>query len=490
MSSRILLALLATPLLVAGPLLAQRPIPRPTAVAPRTMTLVGGAAVTGLKGAATAITATLTWAPASGASAYKIYRALPPRVPFAVVATVSAPTTTFKDTGVYPGMIYSYQIGAVYAGGEASPSAPVSLSTLPGAPPTWIKGTVTGVGQVSLTWPAASDAAAYAIWRDGTPLTNNVPGTSWTDTQAPSGTHVYTVGSMFQPVAGRGLVEGQLTNLPSASVATLYGIYSLILERLSVTNQTKDALFEQDGKGDEVYVTVDVSLLDKGKPSVIPTQQLRSWTYGDVGADHVNRIRAGSADASNGGIRTGDAVPDTRIACQSQPPDHYCLPLEIFRGQLAQDALAVMVVPTIWEYDGTQTMMQQLLAYQVNQLQQIGTGGFNLPSDSKHVTTTLSNALNYSPLNPTGGLAFVTSMGDGQADRPIGLQKTASGSHTYDSQVISLTYQLADALLSNTAQIGGLYPGEFTITYRDGPDYEGLYVATFLVRRCASMTSC
>jgi hypothetical protein len=69
----------------------------------------------------------LVWAPAAGASAYKIYRAAAPTLPFALIGTVAGPS--FGDAGLTPVTSYIYKVAAVTGGVEGDASTPVSGAT-------------------------------------------------------------------------------------------------------------------------------------------------------------------------------------------------------------------------------------------------------------------------------------------------------------------------------------------------------------------------
>ncbi len=134
------------------------------------------------------------------------------------MAKAGGTATSYTDRFLYPGTTYQYQISAeYYRVGTSGLTQATSITTLPGAPPSALTAAVSGPGTVTLSWQAAYEAAGYAVWRDGTPLTQSVTGTTYLDSKAPHGSHRYTVGSMFRVLTGH-LVEGALTGLPSATV--------------------------------------------------------------------------------------------------------------------------------------------------------------------------------------------------------------------------------------------------------------------------------
>ena len=136
---------------------------------------------------ATSVTATtidLSWNAVAGASEYKIIRdSGTPEV-----GTVTAPATTFTDTGLNSGIMYSYEVVASNVGGDSPPSAPDSALTFPATPANLTPATATPPKVVSVTWTASAGAAAYELWRDNglggaiVWLTDvGAPATSYTD---------------------------------------------------------------------------------------------------------------------------------------------------------------------------------------------------------------------------------------------------------------------------------------------------------------------
>ena len=84
------------------------------------------------------------------------------------------------------------------------------------------------------------------------------------------------------------------------------GRYRVTVNGFTVHHETKDDALQLDGKRDEVYVTVQVAVVDRTR-RVRMSSTARTKVMGDVN-DHNGRIRAGSA-SREGGIRTGDDVP-------------------------------------------------------------------------------------------------------------------------------------------------------------------------------------
>ncbi len=160
--------------------------------------------------------ATLNWSPASGATAYNIYRGTASGGETLVKTGVAA--TTFVDTGLTDGTKYYYQVTSVNALGEGARSSEVTAIPQIVTPLTPINVQATPAdGQVSLSWSPASDALSYNIYRatdsgDEVLYQQGVPGTSFVDTGVSDGNTYY-----YQISAANGVGESNLSNEVSAT---------------------------------------------------------------------------------------------------------------------------------------------------------------------------------------------------------------------------------------------------------------------------------
>jgi fibronectin type 3 domain-containing protein len=122
-----------------------------------------------------------------GVAGYTIYRN------GSVLATVSAPTTTYSDTTVSPSTTYTYTVDAFDAAqNHSAQSSPVSVTTpgvgdtQPPTVPTGLAGSAISPSRVDLTWNASTDnvgVAGYTVYRNGSVLAN-VGSTSFSDLSA------------------------------------------------------------------------------------------------------------------------------------------------------------------------------------------------------------------------------------------------------------------------------------------------------------------
>lgn len=127
---------------------------------------------------------------------------------------------------------------------------------------------------------------------------------------------------------------------------------------------TVDHMLEVDGKGDEVYfggITQYYKLADSSKQG--PPQ--RNWTvrYGDINSEEGRmglRIKAGSKPGNLGGIQTGDQFPALEPWKRKAPVYANALPLLLTEGELVKGVNSALVVPALWEFDGTTEEEQAL----------------------------------------------------------------------------------------------------------------------------------
>src|SRR4029079_1300711 len=109
---------------------------------------------------------------ASGVASYRVYRnggANP-------VATVNSPTTSFTDTGLTGGTLYSYRVAAV--DGAPTPNVSAQSSAASATPPdntapsvpTNVAATAQSSSSILVSWSASTDVSGisgYRLYRNG-----------------------------------------------------------------------------------------------------------------------------------------------------------------------------------------------------------------------------------------------------------------------------------------------------------------------------------
>lgn len=226
------------------------------------------------------------------------------------------------------------------------------------------------------------------------------PGDTTTDTTKTGTGGVVTSGPKLRPPTA-----------PPPGVVTVPGRYRVTLNGFTVLRQTYDNPVQTDGKGDEIYFAGWVAVIDTASPMMVQHYVVQSREVGDRNG-YTYRVRAGSASQA-GGIRTGDkfpAIPTQRAGAVS--PDS--LPMLLWEGELVPGRSAVVVTPTVWEWDHN----PELFAYWV-----VSRGAMLDRVMKPEVLLASINNRSWFPLDlGSPGLVVHTNMFADNRDRPIGLE--------------------------------------------------------------------
>jgi len=241
--------------------------------------------------------------------------------------------------------------------------------------------------------------------------------------------------------------------------------FRVTLTGFTVNRQSSDNILESDGKGDEVYFIVDSARYDgfndthrggttsilaslNGRTTLRPTgnlterQSLQSIIFGDVNSQkNPARITAGTA-SEVGGLRTGDRYPTSEPWNISGTLRRDRLPMLLWEGELAGARDLVVLIPTVWEWDGGNTEMRAMYTNDVNH----------------YLTTT------YPPVwdHLTGQDLF------GAGDRPIGLLQQANG---WAPGALFLTFDTAQRAAASSPSRFGTGVVELRYSYLSNEDY-------------------
>jgi fibronectin type 3 domain-containing protein len=138
---------------------------------------------------------TVTWAASTGATGYKILRAIGSAVASQIGTTTTA--LTFADTTAVPGTIYNYSVKASGATGVSDSVASVVNAGYRGftAPASVVATDGTSSVNATVTWVASTGATSYKVFRGATLVTTvSAPATSYADVGGVAGTvYAYTV---------------------------------------------------------------------------------------------------------------------------------------------------------------------------------------------------------------------------------------------------------------------------------------------------------
>ncbi len=171
---------------------------------------------------ATSTTVSLSWtAPAVGVvTGYAIQQRLSGAGPFVTVGTVTAPVTTFTDSGLTPLTAYDYQVLAVSGPASSVPSNIVTVTTAPDAP-TLLRVTSVSANSVNLAWNQPNgNITGYSVLRSSTGVagsfaviaTMNANNQNYQDTTVSAGATYY-----YQVTASSGVYSSTPSNIVSAT---------------------------------------------------------------------------------------------------------------------------------------------------------------------------------------------------------------------------------------------------------------------------------
>ena len=265
--------------------------------------------------------------------------------------------------------------------------------------------------------------------------------------------------------------------------------YRISVTGFTVNKETYDDPLQLDGKRDEVYIAAEVALADKDRKVLEPGAAIvQSKVFGDVGGAnaHNGRIRAGSA-SPQGGLQAGDSYPQTPWARQGEPtPD--ALPLAIWQGELTEGANAVLVTPTLWEYDAPDLRagFQAWAHWSQETTSALAGSPEFMALLAKIVGPEAPAILGAMAPVQTVEVGFLDALGK-MGDRPIGTTvttdpKTGKSVYTFAPTTVVLNYDTAERLLSQN--VGGKGPGVVALPFRENDTkLGGSYTLYLLVER-------
>jgi hypothetical protein len=367
--------------------------------------------------------ATITWTAPAGATGFDVYRSQPAGS-WTKINPSPLSATRFEDqTGFVAGTRYIYRVVSQFAGGagayaEASfqPPSPVN--------PAWAKATAQGK-DVVVTWAPVPGVTRYTVAGQSTAEWRDVPAsvTSVTYYNVPPGSYEYRIASIYEP----GAVQSALAAWTLATISTrpTSGRYRISIAGLRVNNHTHDDLLHADGRADEIYAAAVVAEVDRQTRGVRRTDFVQSEVHGDANG-YANRQQAGSASPTGGLVR-GDAVP-SGFYPQSPPSSAASLPgrfpLTLWEGTLNDGVDAVVIRPTLWEWDGNSISLYAWRDHWLARTSSLwptvssASAGTSLAMISAGRTPFFHTAMG----QPVGGTAYDTGyeLAAGR-DRPIGL---------------------------------------------------------------------
>jgi hypothetical protein len=259
------------------------------------------------------------------------------------------------------------------------------------------------------------------------------------------------------------------------------GRFRVTLNGFLVVHETADHSMEVDGKRDEVFILAEAAEFNAAG-EILNRTSPESAVLGDI-QGYGARIPAGRA-SDLGGLRSSDPFPTSEPWRRSGAVSGRRPPMLLWEGTLTQGSRGVIIVPTIWEWDGPTDVLRQYRAGMASVF-------------ARYVRTLNASETSFDRfLAPmTGGPGSARVVGfeptGNAADRPIGVNvRTGSflsaseqqqGLEWFTPQRLVLTYDLARQAVTNTRD--GFGPGVFRITYTDHPELAGVYALFVQVER-------
>jgi fibronectin type 3 domain-containing protein len=225
----------------------------------------------------------LSWNSVSGASAYTVKRATTSGGPYTTIKADNA-STSYTDTTAVNGTTYYYVVTATNMGGESPASTEASATPL--APPSVPAGltALAGTAIISLDWTASTGAASYNVKRASVPggpyttIAIGVTGTSYDDSDLPSGaTYYYVVSGVNAVAESANSTEASATTIPASptGLTTTPGDGQVALSWNSSTGASSYTILRATSpSGPYTTLATDVT-----GTSYADTTALPGWTY-------------------------------------------------------------------------------------------------------------------------------------------------------------------------------------------------------------------
>jgi hypothetical protein len=249
-------------------------------------------------------------------------------------------------------------------------------------------------------------------------------------------------------------------------------------------NETWDDAFNWDGKHDEVFLDVNVKVVDQSG-AVLQNFDSESELMGDTW-QLPNRIQAGSA-SDRGGIITGDKFPSV-----DQPwrragglNGRRFPPYAIWEGELREDQDMVLLTPTIWEWDPGTGFWDGWLAWQVQVDATYGKRAKDIFGKIWPVTAPVFDAVSLG-IQTVGSLAGIWSPLGQSMRRPVGLRRNPADPDgtLFNPVTIALNSETADYLSRSNLQ--GYGNGIVELRYVDDPYLRGVYSIFVQIEKLSS----
>ena len=251
----------------------------------------------------------------------------------------------------------------VASGGGKTPGAVVPAITP--VNPSGFTAVEIAPGHVKLSWHDVPGVNYYGLFGPGVVSGGQqffAGTTTFTATGVPAGMQQWSVGSYYMPgqvstgVGTFPTVSLTVTAPPPPPPAALAGKYLVTMTGMRAYQASLDDFLSRDGMGDEVYAAAYVRRYDRATGTIAHFTSQRTITYGDVNKFGMSRVQAGSRSGT-GGIQDADMVPTgPLLAFRTTPAQSATFPWKLWEGTLTDGADALIITPSIWEEDGSNSL--------------------------------------------------------------------------------------------------------------------------------------
>jgi hypothetical protein len=433
---------------------------------------------------------------------------------------------------------------AVAPGTGRQPGA-VQAAVVPVNPQNF-KAVQAGPAMVVLTWDAVPGVAFYQLWGPGLPnIGATVPaGTpGQVVNNVPSGMQTWSVGSFYTPgpvsTSASVFTKTQLqvsptfgsasppsgtayppggnasgtppANAPPPTNAPASGRYRVVATGFRVLHQTKDDFLSRDGHGDEVYGGFMTFHYDRNTSKLLDQDLRRTNVIGERGYDGLgfgerllrgvgtvmdaatgvdlavkySRVKGGTA-TQDGGFAQNDVFPAVADPSKSYgaAPTENTFPFLVWDGPLTDGQDAVVILPSMWEFDGFpdgfnkwhQSEQSNVLQIWSDQGVQAAVAGTQLAMLSPPGTLETSFGLHMTASGvfeiALAGLGPIAALTAGSYDRPIGAKMNGVGGTggiasgpSMPRRAVVITREIIEATLAKQATYNPatVAPGVFQI---------------------------
>ena len=226
-----------------------------------------------------------------------------------------------------------------------------------------------------------------------------------------------------------------------------------------------------------MYAAAYVRRFDRTSFQLLENTVRQTLPYGDITNYGTSRLQAGS-QTPTGGIRAGDRIPANLTVARTFPAQESSFPWKVWEGRLTNGADALLVSPSVWEYDGGSMVLQEWVQSQ------------SVLNSTIFMDAGVQNRVASQVLGPLEVGATVPTFPrlpqlivDGRQDRPVGLRPLGSGTVLPNITVVLTREIIEQALASQWVRVQlpvvpGVVldipkPGIIVLNFSDAPTGRG-----------------